>query len=56
MASLLRAVGVLETRSGPSTLGRLVIPTGLHILSAGCWIKERYAASLGHSEININGR
>ena len=34
MASHLRAVDVLETLPGTSTLGRLVIPTGLHILSA----------------------
>jgi hypothetical protein len=32
----MRAVDVLETLSGTSTLGRLIIPTDVHVLSAGC--------------------
>jgi hypothetical protein len=33
---MLRAVDVLATLSGTTTLVRLVIPTDMHVLSAGC--------------------
>jgi hypothetical protein len=36
MGLMLRAVDVLVTLPGIITLGRLVIPTDMHILSAGC--------------------